>query len=152
MALLRLRREDRGAPARAAENRTQLARDAFTYLHVVLVAGIIVAAVGDELVIAHPTERLSGAEPAAVVAGPALYLFGHVLLRLRMTGTVGGRRLAGMFACVAVAPVGSWRLPSSPPRSSSVVFAAIAAERVAAARRTARGEPTPLERLEARQS
>ena len=38
-----------------ATNRTQMARDAYTYLHVVMVAGVIVAAVGDELVIAHPT-------------------------------------------------------------------------------------------------
>ena len=43
-----------------AENRTQLARDAYTYLHVVLIAGVIVAAVGDELVIAHPTDELPG--------------------------------------------------------------------------------------------
>jgi low temperature requirement protein LtrA len=135
-----------------AENRTQLARDAFTYLHVVLVAGIIAAAVGDELVIAHPTEQLSDAELAAVVAGPALYLFGHVLLRLRMTGTVGGRRLAGMFACVAVAPVGLVA-PALVVAALllGVLVAVIAAERIAAARRTARGEPTPLERLEARQ-
>ena len=34
-----------------------MARDAYTYLHVLFVAGIIVSAVGDELVIAHPTER-----------------------------------------------------------------------------------------------
>ena len=47
-----------------------LARDGYTYLHVVMVAGVIVAAVGDELVIAHPTEVLHGAELAAVVAGP----------------------------------------------------------------------------------
>ena len=37
-----------------ADNSTQLARDAYTYLHVLMVAGIIVSAVGDELVIAHP--------------------------------------------------------------------------------------------------
>ena len=41
-----------------AANRTQMARDAYTYLHVVIVAGIIVGAVGDELVIAHPGETL----------------------------------------------------------------------------------------------
>ena len=50
-----------------AENRTLMARDAYTYLHVVMVAGIIVSAVGDELVIAHPTEVLHGAEIVAVV-------------------------------------------------------------------------------------
>ena len=57
-----------------AEARILLARDAYTYLHVVLVAGILLNAVGDELVIAHPTEELTGAELAATVGGPALYL------------------------------------------------------------------------------
>ena len=33
----------------------RLARLAYTYLHLLLVAGIIVAAVGDELVLAHPS-------------------------------------------------------------------------------------------------
>src|SRR3954447_24159935 len=48
-----------------APNRTRMARDAYTYLHVVLVAGIIVSAVGDELVIAHPSRPLKDAEVAA---------------------------------------------------------------------------------------
>jgi low temperature requirement protein LtrA len=54
------------------ERRTQMARDAYTYLHVVMVAGVLVAAVGDELVIAHPDEVLHGAELVAVCAGPAI--------------------------------------------------------------------------------
>ena len=133
-----------------AENRTQLARDAYTYLHVVLIAGVIVAAVGDELVIAHPTDELPGAELAAVVAGPVLYLLGHVALRLRMTRTVSVKRLAGAAACVAVAPVGL----IAPALAVSalllaILAAVIAAERLAAARRSARGEPSPLERLDA---
>jgi low temperature requirement protein LtrA len=132
-----------------AENRTQLARDAYTYLHVVLIAGVIVAAVGDELVIAHPTDELPGPELAAVIAGPVLYLLGHVALRLRMTGTVSVKRLAGALACLAVAPVGL----VAPALVVSalllaVLVAVIAAERVAAARRSARGEPSPLERLQ----
>ena len=53
-----------------AENRTLLARDAYTYLHVVIVAGVIVSAVGDELVLAHPTEVLPRREIAAVVRRP----------------------------------------------------------------------------------
>ena len=44
--------------------------------------GIIVGAVGDELVIAHPTDVLPTAEVVVVVAGPAIYLLGHVLFRL----------------------------------------------------------------------
>ena len=48
----------RSGASRSLPNRTQLARDGYTYLHAVLVAGIILAAVGDELVIAHPSEEL----------------------------------------------------------------------------------------------
>jgi low temperature requirement protein LtrA len=90
-----------------AENRTLLARDAYTYLHVVIVAAILLNAVGDELVIAHPTDELPGPELVAVVAGPALYLLAHVALRLRMSGTLATRRLAGAIACLAVAVVGT---------------------------------------------
>ena len=41
-----------------AADRTRLARDAFTYLHAAIVAGVVLSAVGDELVIAHPTDVL----------------------------------------------------------------------------------------------
>jgi low temperature requirement protein LtrA len=133
-----------------APNRTQLARDAYTYLHVVMVAGVIVAAVGDELAIAHPTDALSAAEVAAVVAGPAIYLFAHALFRLRMTGSVSWKRLGGACACVAVAPLGAV-VPALAVEALvvAILVGVIAAEHLAAARRSARGEPSPLERLEA---
>lgn len=84
-------------------DRTSVARDAYTYLHVVLVAAIVLSAVGDELVIAHPTEPPAGsAEVAAVVGGPALYLFGHMLFRLRMSGRTGWRRPLGGVVCVLI--------------------------------------------------
>jgi low temperature requirement protein LtrA len=132
-----------------AENRTVLARDAYTYLHVVIVAGILLSAVGDELVIAHPTEELPDAELAAVVSGPALYLLAHVALRLRMTGTMGGRRLAGALACLAVGAIGAFASALVVAASLlAVLVAVIVGDYVAAARRRARGEPSPLERLE----
>jgi low temperature requirement protein LtrA len=133
-----------------AANRTKLARDGYTYLHVVMIAGVIVSAVGDELVIAHPNDVLPGEEIAAVVAGPAIYLLGHTLFRLRMAGTVSWKRLGGAIGCVAAGAVGAFA-PALVLAALLVVVlvAVIASERVAAARRTARGEPTPMERLEA---
>jgi low temperature requirement protein LtrA len=133
-----------------AADRTTLARDAFTYLHVAIVAGVILSAVGDELVIAHPTDVLPGAEVATVVAGPALYLLAHVALRLRMTGTISVKRLSGALACVAVGGVGTF-VPGLVVLALlvTVLVAVIAAEQLAAARRRARGEASPLERLEA---
>jgi low temperature requirement protein LtrA len=133
-----------------APNRTRMARDAYTYLHVVLVAGIIVSAVGDELVIAHPSEPLPGAEVAAVVAGPAIYLLAHALFRLRLTGTVSWRRLTGAAACVVAGVVfGGADALVLAVVVLAVLVGVIGAESFAAARRARRGEPSPLERLEA---
>jgi low temperature requirement protein LtrA len=131
-----------------AVNRTILARDAYTYLHVVIVAGILLSAVGDELVLAHPTEELPDAELAAVVCGPALYLLAHVALRLRMTGSVSGRRLTGALACLAVGAVGTFA-PALVVAGLlfCVLVAVIVGDQVATVRRRRRGEPSPLERV-----
>ena len=130
------------------ERRTQMARDAYTYLHVVMVAGVLVAAVGDELVIAHPDEVLHGAELVAVCAGPAIYLLAHTLFRLRMAGTVSRKRLGGAIACVAAAAVGA----VAPALVLAIVLlaimiAVIVAEQISGRRRALRGEPSPLEVL-----
>ena len=132
-----------------ADRTTLLARDGYTYLHVVLIAGIIVWAVGDELVIAHPTDVLPAVEVAVLVAGPAIYLLGHVLFRLRMAGTLSWKRLAGAAGCVAVGGLGSV-LPGLALSGLlvAVLVGVILAERIAEARRQERGEPPPMERLE----
>jgi low temperature requirement protein LtrA len=133
-----------------APDRTRLARNGYTYIHVVMIAGVIVSAVGDELVIAHPTEVLPGRELAAVVAGPALYLFGHVLFRLAMAGSLSRKRLGGAVACLAVGIVGTV-VPAIWVAALVVAVLAtvIAAERRAGAKRAQRGELGPLERLDA---
>ena len=87
-------------------NRTLVARDVYTYLHVVLVAGIVVSAVGDELVIAHPAHELATAELVALIAGPVLYLVALGLMRLRARGDVSATRAAGVVGCLLVGAVG----------------------------------------------
>ena len=134
----------------SAPNRTRLARDGYTYLHAVLVAGVILSAVGDELVIAHATERLDTPELVVVAAGPALYLVGHVLFRLRMAGSLSWKRTLGAAACVAVGLAGAVMPALVVLALLDVVLAAvIAAEQIAAARRRARGKPAALDRIEA---
>lgn len=87
------------------DDASELARDAYTYLHIPIVAGIIVSAVGDELVIAHPHESLATAEALTVVGGPLLYLAGHLLFRRRMTGTHSRTRPPAMVALALLLPV-----------------------------------------------
>jgi low temperature requirement protein LtrA len=127
--------------------RTTLARDGYTYLQVAMVAGIIVSAAGDELVIAHPTEVLPPLEIAVVVAGRGLYLLAHALFRRRMTGSWASKRLFGAAGCLAAGAAGPF-VPALVLAGlvNGVLAAVIASEHVAAARR---GEPVPLERLAA---
>ena len=133
-----------------AANRTLMARDAYTYLHVVIVAGILLGAVGDELVIAHPTSVLPDGEIVAVASGPALYLLAQVALRLRMTGTISPRRLIGALACVPIGLVGTL-VPALVLAALllAVLVGVIVADQVSAHRRRRRGEPSPLERIAA---
>ena len=101
-----------------AANRTLMARDAYTYLHVLMVAGVIVAAVGDEVVIAHPDEALHGAELVVVWAGPAIYLLAQALFRLRMAGTLSTKRLGGAAACVVLGLIGGAFASARPGRAA----------------------------------
>ena len=76
-----------------SEDTGRLARDAYTYLHLPIVAGIIAVAVGDDLLIAGPSRSLSTFAALMLLGGPAIYLLGETLFRLRMIGTVSRKRL-----------------------------------------------------------
>ena len=56
-------------------NPGQTARSAYTYVHMVIVAGVIVCAVADEIVLVHPAHG-SDAAFLAILGGPACYLVG----------------------------------------------------------------------------
>lgn len=88
-----------------SDNRTSVARHLYTYGHIPIIAGIILCAVGDEIIIAHPTEYLKTPYLLAVVAGPVLYLLAFVPSRWRMTGGLPAKRVVGAAACVAVGVV-----------------------------------------------
>jgi low temperature requirement protein LtrA len=133
-----------------SKNRTKLARDGYTFLHVVFAAGIIMAAVGDELVIAHPTEVLPPQEVTAVAAGPAIYLVALTLFGYRLTGALSKRKLFGTLACVVVGFVGLF----SPALVLAgllivVLVAVIGSNYLLASRSRAYGEASPIEQLEA---
>ena len=88
----------------SSDDAGRLARDAYTYLHLPIVAGIIVVAVGDDLLIADPSHSLSTAGAVMVLGGPALYLLGESLFRLRMIGSVSPKRIGTIvLLCVLLA-------------------------------------------------
>ena len=57
---------------------------AYTFYHMYIVAGIIVAAAGDELAIAHPGDTADRATMLVLLGGPALFLLGNLLYKATM--------------------------------------------------------------------
>ena len=63
-------------------NPGRMAVSAYTYLHLPIVAGIIVVAVGDELVLAHPEGTSDMQTVLTVLGGPMLFLLGTLLFKV----------------------------------------------------------------------
>jgi len=85
------------------------ARLAYTYLHLLIIAGIIVCAVADELALAHP-DHFQGdgrAAIAAMIGGPMLYLVGIALFKWVCNDRRGPplSHCAGVVMLAALAPV-----------------------------------------------
>ena len=88
----------------------RLARAAYTYSHLPMVAGIIVAAVGDELLLAHPSGHAEPALLITIVGGPGLFLAGSALFNRLICGTFPRSHTAGVLLLAAgalVAPLAS---------------------------------------------
>ena len=97
--------DDAIAEMRTCEDPGRLARDAYTYGYLPIIAGIIAAAVGQDLLIAHPKETLDGAGVAMVIGGPALFVLGESLFRWRITGTWNRERLATLGLLLLLVPL-----------------------------------------------
>jgi low temperature requirement protein LtrA len=82
----------------------QLARDVYTYLHLPIIAGIVLAAVGIETVIAHPGHDLHTAGALVTLGGPALYLFGLVACTVRVGHPPSWPRVVAVVLLLAAVP------------------------------------------------
>ena len=76
----------------------RLARLAYTYLHMPIVAGIIVSAVADELVLKHPAGHSGPATVLSAIGGPLLFLLGTILFKHTIRGFLQLSHGAGIVA------------------------------------------------------
>jgi low temperature requirement protein LtrA len=88
----------------AGREQNELARDVYSYLHFLLVAGIVLGALGLHEVLAHAYDPLKVVPAFAVLGGVAAYLLGHVVIRLRGAHTLNRQRLALAFVLFALLP------------------------------------------------
>jgi low temperature requirement protein LtrA len=89
--------------AQAGEARARMARDSYTYLHLPMVAGIILFALGVKKTLGHPADALDDVPAAALCGGVALYLVALNLFRLRNVRSVNRQRVVAAAALVGLA-------------------------------------------------
>jgi low temperature requirement protein LtrA len=103
------------AQARLAEatgaHRAALARDAYSFLHLPMVAGIVLFAFGLKTMLPNVAGSLRTVPALGLVGGIALYLLAHVALRLRIGGGLGWGRPVATVLLLALLPVAT-RVPA----------------------------------------
>jgi low temperature requirement protein LtrA len=87
---------------REHEDPVLAAADAYSYLHLLLVAGIIAFAAGARALAHHPHVALASGPRLALCGGVALYLLGLAAFRRRLSGAWGAWRLAAVAALAIV--------------------------------------------------
>ena len=99
----------------------RLARLAYTYLHMPIVAGIIVAAVADELVLKHPGGHSDLKTVITAIGGPLLFLFGTILFKHSFRGFLQLSHGVGIIALCVLA----WFASELSPLMLSILTTAI---------------------------
>jgi low temperature requirement protein LtrA len=85
--------------------RARLARDIYSYLHILLVLGVVFAAVGIHEALIRPDEPLDPVFAAAFAGGVVLYAAGLGAIRLRLGGRPSPIRAAAALVALAVIPL-----------------------------------------------
>ncbi len=99
----------------------RLARLAYTYLHMPIVAGIILSAVADELVLQHPAGHSDLNTVLSAIGGPLLFLLGTILFKHTIRGWLQLSHGAGIVALGILA----WFAGGLSPLMLSVLTTAI---------------------------
>ena len=99
----------------------RLARLAYTYLHMPIVAGIIICAVADELVLKHPGGHSDLKTVLSSIGGPLLFLFGTILFKYSFRGFL---QLSHGFGIIALCLL-AWFASELSPLVLSILTTAI---------------------------
>jgi low temperature requirement protein LtrA len=108
--------------------RTAMARDSYTYLHLPMVAGIVLLALGGKVLLHEVAAHSSHIPPVAVAAlygGTALYLLAHIGFRWRNVHSINRQRLLACALLVTLAIAGSAFGTSLPPMLHLSTLAAL---------------------------
>ena len=103
----------------------RVARTAYSWVHLLIVGGIVLLGVGDKEILAHPHEQ-SVAAVVAVLGGPTLFLVGTVVFRRVLERRWMRAQLAGIVALGIVAAFTPLLDPLSTASLAALVLVATA--------------------------
>jgi low temperature requirement protein LtrA len=83
----------------------RLARSAFYWAQVPMVAGIIAVAAGDRLLLARPTQPAGVATASILLGGTAIFLAGHALFKLAIWRHVSRSHVAAIILLLLLIPI-----------------------------------------------
>ena len=126
----------------AARDPDRLARSALV-AHLIMLAGIVATAVGDELVIAHPFGHTQPAWVAILLGGPALFLAGLARFEYGVFSRVSRNRPIGLLVLAALTPAMLFMPPLVAALAAATVLAGIAVTDAARARGRPPEPPSP---------
>ena len=89
---------------RQGTERVRLARDAYSYLHLPMIVGIVVSAFALRVAVEHPHARLHTVPAVALCLGSTVYLLGYIGLQLRVVHGLTLGRPAAALAFAAILP------------------------------------------------
>jgi low temperature requirement protein LtrA len=93
------------ASAPVGREQNSMARDSYSFLHLPMVAGIVLVALGMKKTLGHVDHHLKIEAATAMFGGMALYLVAHVAFRYRNLHTVNRQRLVTALLLVALVPL-----------------------------------------------
>jgi low temperature requirement protein LtrA len=97
--------ERRLVAARVGKEQNEMARDGFSFLHLPIVAGIVLVAVGTHAVLAHLSEHLDTLGATALAGGLAVFLAGQVGFKIRVVGLLSPLRMGATVLALGLIPV-----------------------------------------------
>jgi low temperature requirement protein LtrA len=105
----------------------RLARLAYTYIHLPIVAGIVVSAVGDELVLAHPAGHTDAKAILSIIGGPLLFLIGTILFKRSIRGIFQLSHLVGIGMLIMLIPFAHSLSPLLLSAATTIIMLMVAA-------------------------
>ena len=101
----RFGQERAAAQIESDESPGEVARTIFTYAHIPVVAGIILCAVADEFVLAHPYGAIDVKTASAIIGGPIVFLAGNIWIKSSVAPRLSVSHLGGIGLYILAAPL-----------------------------------------------